>query len=77
MVGVAVAETAGGPRVAVTGAGSNGVFRVPALETALGSGFSADALKTVKIPTTGPQWRHPMPHPNIARISSASWLAAQ
>src|SRR5882762_8306292 len=32
LVGVAVAETDSGIRVAVTGAGSNGVFRVPALE---------------------------------------------
>ncbi|MEQ1649799.1 MAG: FAD binding domain-containing protein [Hyphomicrobiaceae bacterium] len=53
MVGVAVAETAGGPRVAVTGAGTDGVFRVPALETALTGGFKADALKSVTIPTTG------------------------
>jgi aerobic carbon-monoxide dehydrogenase medium subunit len=41
VVGVMVAKTAGGVRVAVTGAGSK-VFRLPALETALGVRFSPD-----------------------------------
>ncbi|MCA8929982.1 MAG: xanthine dehydrogenase family protein subunit M [Alphaproteobacteria bacterium] len=44
MVGVFVAKTAGGVRVAVTGAGSGGVFRVPAYEEALAANFAADAV---------------------------------
>lgn len=44
MVGVFVAKTAGGVRVAVTGAGAGGVFRVPAYESALAANFSADAV---------------------------------
>jgi aerobic carbon-monoxide dehydrogenase medium subunit len=43
LVGVFVAKTAGGVRVAVTGAGSK-VFRVPALEAALAANFSGDAV---------------------------------
>jgi carbon-monoxide dehydrogenase medium subunit len=43
VVGVMVAKTGGGVRVAVTGAGSK-VFRVPALESALGANFSPDAV---------------------------------
>jgi carbon-monoxide dehydrogenase medium subunit len=52
IVGVFVAKTAGGVRVAVTGAGP-GVFRVPDMEKALGSNFSADAVKGVKVPASG------------------------
>jgi carbon-monoxide dehydrogenase medium subunit len=48
MVGVFVAKTKGGVRVAVTGAGSDGVFRHAEMETALASNFSADAIKSVK-----------------------------
>ncbi|MGE0212502.1 MAG: xanthine dehydrogenase family protein subunit M [Parvibaculaceae bacterium] len=44
MVGVFVADTGGGVRVAVTGAGPC-VFRAGELEAALKSGLSADALK--------------------------------
>ncbi|MEC9344914.1 MAG: xanthine dehydrogenase family protein subunit M [Pseudomonadota bacterium] len=43
IVGVFVAKTAGGVRVAVTGAGPC-VFRVPEYEAALASNFSADAI---------------------------------
>ena len=43
LVGVMVAQTAGGVRVAVTGAGPY-VFRVPALEQALGQNFSVAAV---------------------------------
>jgi len=46
LVGVAVARTGGGVRVAVTGAGRNGVFRHRAMEAAL-SGGSAQALANV------------------------------
>ena len=47
MVGVMAAKTAGGVRVAVTGAGP-GVFRQKDMEKALSANFSADALKGVK-----------------------------
>lgn len=43
LVGVMVAQTAAGVRVAVTGAGPY-AFRVPALEKALAHSFSADAV---------------------------------
>jgi len=49
LVGVAVAETDAGVRVAVTGAGSNGVFRVPAMEAALKKSFTTDAVRNIKI----------------------------
>jgi aerobic carbon-monoxide dehydrogenase medium subunit len=48
LVGVFVAETAGGMRVAVTGAASS-VFRVSAMEQALAKNFSPDAVKGVKV----------------------------
>lgn len=51
MVGVMVAKTAGGVRVAVTGAGP-GVFRVPEMEKALAANFSPDAVKSIKVPAT-------------------------
>ena len=44
IVGVYVARTAGGVRVAVTGAGQNGVFRHTAMEQALSANFSPDAI---------------------------------
>jgi aerobic carbon-monoxide dehydrogenase medium subunit len=52
IVGVFVARTAGGVRVAVTGAGPC-VFRVPEMETALGKSFTADAIKDIAIPDDG------------------------
>jgi carbon-monoxide dehydrogenase medium subunit len=52
MVGVMVARTGGGVRVAVTGAGP-GVFRVPDMEEALASNFSADAVKNINVPSAG------------------------
>ena len=48
IVGVFVARTKNGIRVAVTGAGPS-VFRVPEMEQALGSNFSPDAIKDIKI----------------------------
>ena len=44
MVGVFAARTSGGARVAVTGAGDNGVFRHSAMEAALSGKWSADAV---------------------------------
>ncbi len=48
IVGVFVAKSAAGVRVAVTGAGPC-VFRVPEMEQALAKSFSADAIKSVKV----------------------------
>ncbi len=48
MVGVFVAETDGGARVAVTGAGPN-AYRVPEMEAALGGNFSPDAVANIKV----------------------------
>ena len=53
LVGVFVARTAGGVRVAVTGAGQNGVFRAEAFEAALNANFSPAALDGVSVPATG------------------------
>ncbi len=49
IVGVFVAKTGSGVRVAVTGAGPC-VFRVPAMEQALAKSFSPDAIKDIKVP---------------------------
>jgi carbon-monoxide dehydrogenase medium subunit len=52
MVGVFVAETAGGVRVAVTGAGPS-VFRVTDMEKALTKSFTAAAAAGVKVAADG------------------------
>ena len=52
MVGVMVARTGGGVRVAVTGAGPC-VFRASAMESALSGNFSAGALDGISIPADG------------------------
>jgi len=49
---VFVAQTAGGIRVAVTGAGPS-VFRAKAIEDALAKSFTADAAKAVKNSASG------------------------
>ena len=49
LVGVAVADTAQGVRVAVTGAGADGVFRAPAMEAALDKSFAANSLAGIAI----------------------------
>src|SRR3984885_513320 len=53
LVGVFVAKTKGGVRVAGTGAGSNGVFRVPAFEAALEKNFAASGLDGLSVPASG------------------------
>ena len=53
MVGVMVAETAGGIRVAITGAGEDGVFRHEGLEEALSASFSPDAVDGVEVSADG------------------------
>ena len=50
MVGVFVAKTKDGVRVAVTGAGP-AVFRVKAMEDALAKNFTSAAIKDIKIPS--------------------------
>ncbi len=49
LVGVFVSATDSDVRVAVTGAGQNGVFRVPDMESALKSNFSADAVSGITV----------------------------
>jgi aerobic carbon-monoxide dehydrogenase medium subunit len=53
LVGVFVAKAAGGVRVAVTGAGQNGVFRADAFEAALNANFSPAALEGLSVPASG------------------------
>jgi len=53
MVGVFVAKTADGVRVAVTGAGQGGVFRHTAMEEALSKNFSPDAITGIITPADG------------------------
>ena len=53
LVGVAVAKRGGDVRVAVTGAGSDGVFRWSEAEAALKSNFSAGALDGLKVAASG------------------------
>src|SRR5947208_12003649 len=52
IVGVFVAKTQAGVRVAVTGAGPC-VFRVADMEAALGRSFTPDAIKDIQIPQDG------------------------
>ena len=58
LVSVFVAKGKGGMfssgevRVAVSGAGNNGVFRVPAMEQALKANYAADALRGVSVPAS-------------------------
>jgi aerobic carbon-monoxide dehydrogenase medium subunit len=53
LVGVFVAKRASDIRVAVTGAGSNGVFRVADMEQALAKRFSAKSLDGINASTEG------------------------
>jgi len=52
LVGVSVAQTAGGVRVGVTGAASS-VFRAKPVEDALAKSFTADAAKAAKVSKDG------------------------
>lgn len=53
LVGVFVARRPSEVRVAVTGAGGDGVFRVPAFEEALKKRFAAKALEGIEVPADG------------------------
>ncbi|WP_201835909.1 FAD binding domain-containing protein [Microvirga zambiensis] len=53
LVGVFVAKHADGVRVAVTGSGANGVFRVPEMEQALSRNFAVAALDGISVPAEG------------------------
>jgi aerobic carbon-monoxide dehydrogenase medium subunit len=53
LVGVFVARRPSDVRVAVTGAGGNGVFRIPAFEEALKKRFSPKALEGLEVPAEG------------------------
>ncbi|MFX4222283.1 MAG: hypothetical protein ACMVO3_15650 [Thalassobaculum sp.] len=68
LVGVFVAKTGGGARVAVTGAGQDGVFRVPDMESALGSTWSPDAVAGV----FRRRWIPELGHPRERGIPGAS-----
>jgi carbon-monoxide dehydrogenase medium subunit len=52
-VGVFVSRKGSGVRVAVTGAGSDGVFRVAELEAALAKTFVPDAVASIKVAADG------------------------
>ena len=47
-----MAQTAQGVRVAVTGAGNRGVFRVKAMEQALARDWSVKAIEAVNVPAS-------------------------
>jgi len=53
LVGVFVSKRGSEIRVAVTGAGANGVFRVPSFEEALKKRFAPKSLEGLTIPATG------------------------
>jgi carbon-monoxide dehydrogenase medium subunit len=53
IVGVAVAELASGVRVAVTGAGSQGVFRLASMEAALSKSFAPESARSAKVDAAG------------------------
>jgi carbon-monoxide dehydrogenase medium subunit len=53
LVGVFVARRPGDVRVAVTGAGQGGVFRVQAFEQALQQSFAPDAIQGIHVPADG------------------------
>jgi carbon-monoxide dehydrogenase medium subunit len=53
LVGVFVSKRGSDIRVAVTGAGSNGVFRVPAFEEALKKRFSPKSIEGMTVPAEG------------------------
>jgi carbon-monoxide dehydrogenase medium subunit len=53
LVGVFVSKRGGEIRVAVTGAGANGVFRVPSFEEALKKRFAPKSLEGMSIPADG------------------------
>ncbi len=53
LVGVFVATGPAGVRVAVTGAGQDGVFRATEMEAALAKNFSPDAIKDVTVSADG------------------------
>lgn len=53
IVGVFVAKFPAGVRLAITGAGQNGVFRHTEMEKALSANFSPDAIKDIVTPPDG------------------------
>ncbi len=53
LAGVFVAKRAKDVRVAVTGAGESGVFRVPAMERALDKKFAAKSIESIKVGEEG------------------------
>ncbi len=79
MCGVFVARQADGVRVAITGAGENGVFRHAGLEAALDANFSADAVKSVEIASDGlitDMHASPAYRANLIRVMTARAVEA-
>ena len=50
IVGALVSKGSKGVRVAITGAGDSGVYRVPAMEAALAKSFDAKAIEGITVP---------------------------
>jgi len=75
LVGVFASKRGSEIRVAVTGAGSNGVFRVPSFEEALKKRFAPKSLEGLTIPADGIN-SDIHAAPNTVPIWSASWRAA-
>ena len=75
LVGVFVGKRGSEIRVAVTGAGANGVFRVPAFEEALKKRFSPKSLEGLTISGRRHEQRHPrqrrIPRPSRRRAGAA------
>ncbi len=76
LVGVFVAKRPSDVRVAVTGAGSEGVFRVTAFEEALKKRFSPKALDGLTVPADGAEQR-PARQRRISRASDRGAGAAR
>ena len=76
LVGVFVSKRGSDIRVAVTGAGANGVFRVTSFEEALKKRFSPKSIEGMTIPADGMNPTSTAA-PNIAPIWSPCWRAGR
>ncbi len=77
LVGVFVSKRGSEIRVAVTGAGYNGVFRVTSFEEALKKRFGAEVARGHDHPGRRHGRATSTAAPNIARTSSACWRAGR
>lgn len=79
LTGVFVARTAAGVRVAVTGAGADGVFRAAEIEAALSANWSADSLGSVSVdPSQMMEDMHASPvyRANLVKVMAKRAVAA-